>query len=94
MPNLTDRFLEGNGTGYIEAGLPNITGTIYGEPNTGIAYTSSGALYLENSATTSGGSSSGYYSAVKIDASRSSSIYGNSTTVQPATCKCNFVIKY
>ena len=29
-----------------------------------------------------------------IDASRSSSVYGNSTTVQPATCKCYFCIKY
>ena len=29
MPDLNNRFLEGNGTGYIEAGLPNITGNFY-----------------------------------------------------------------
>lgn len=31
---------------------------------------------------------------LKFDASRSSFIYGKSSTVQPATCKCYFVIKY
>ena len=31
---------------------------------------------------------------IYFDASCSSSIYGNSSTVQPATCKCYFMIKY
>lgn len=33
-------------------------------------------------------------SVVSFDASRSSSIYGNSTTVQPASLVLNYIIKY
>ena len=29
-----------------------------------------------------------------FDASQSNAIYGASSTVQPATCKCNFIIKF
>lgn len=78
----------GNGTGYLEAGLPNITG------NTGyIAGYPSGAFYSGVSYHT-GGLQGDLNSGVAFDASRSSSIYGNSTTVQPATCKTYFIIKY
>lgn len=105
LPDLTDRFLEGNGTGYIEAGLPNITGEIATRPYSSNSY--SGAITYGNRAfihQKGGGGPDTIPVSVSgtgtnadltsLDASRSSSIYGNSSTVQPATCKCNFVIKY
>lgn len=69
--------------GYVEPGLPNITGSIGpSESQNGV----SGAFYT-------GSAKSGYYhrantgsnkESIDFDASLSSSIYGNSTTVQPA----------
>jgi hypothetical protein len=76
-------FLESNATPgtETEAGLPNITG-IYGNRTGG--YVPSGAFYQSdttgyqcNTAIVSGAGN------VSIDASRSSAVYGNSTTVQP-----------
>lgn len=76
--------------GYVEAGLPNITGDIIPtSAYSGVVAT--GAFYgTERSASTitSGGSGSkaGNRPIVGMSASRSSSIYGNSNTVQsPAT---------
>lgn len=83
----TDRVLQGSGTNNagstVEAGLPNITGTFsnfYGESPSG-----SGAMQLSSSAGShKGGLTSGWSAGgMTFDASRSSSIYGNSTTVQP-----------
>lgn len=70
--------------GYVEAGLPNITGKFN-------AYTyssggSSGAVTsaISSSNTLASGSQSSYnFNYFSIDASRSSSVYGNSNTVQP-----------
>lgn len=75
----------------VEAGLPNITGnfsTSYGTSG-GTLISSSGAFSLENQVsryTHSTDNSKGYDGA-NFDASRSSSIYGNSSTVQPQTIK-------
>ena len=72
---------------YVPAGLPNITGDIIPtSAYSGVVAT--GAFYgTERSASTitSGGSGSnaGNRTIVGMSASRSSSIYGNSTTVQP-----------
>ena len=67
--------------GYVKAGLPNITGTI-GE---GLrAYNTTGAFYEVSSyakAPTDGNYTS--TNQAGFDASRSSSVYGNSDTVQP-----------
>lgn len=66
----------------IEAGLPNITGTL-GYEIEGNLYVD-GCVYFGGSSVTRGsfdGTNWGVPS--KIDASRSSSIYGKSTTVQP-----------
>lgn len=79
------RVLQGTDSGHsagttIEAGLPNITGdTGYKSDNTasGAFYQTSGSKYV---LTNAGGGSNKY---TGFDASRSSSIYGNSTTVQP-----------
>lgn len=104
LPDLTDKFIEGSlsaGTEK-EAGLPNITGSVGREPTTaGIAPyyvldTKSGALdyslgnFREVDSTTgivSGGSE------ISFDASKSSSIYGNSTTVQPPALTTRYIIK-
>lgn len=83
----SDRVLQGAGANSagntVEAGLPNITGTAKGDDATGSYKTANGAFSVSSSANVSAGGFSGYYSNLSFDASRSSSIYGNSTTVQP-----------
>lgn len=77
--------LRANVGDYIEAGVPNITGSInfnrceMGNPT--------GAFKLTNTFSTAIGTSGGVTCGhLEIDASESSSVYGNSTTVQtPAT---------
>ena len=116
IPNAVNRFPEGSSTagGYIEAGLPNITGQfIYDRSKYnyyemipgGYSYSvpSVGALYPEfagnnppsaNLTATSG--NSGYYDIMgfNFDASRSNSIYGKSSTNQPASFNIRYLIKY
>ena len=93
IPNLTDRFIQGSETvGVVKnAGLPNITGRIGGtlDDSWGQA---NGAFYESGSLPDSGGSQSGPI--IWMDASRSSSIYGSSTTVQPPALTMRFYIKY
>ena len=77
----------------VVAGCPNITGTCGSFRGSG-SNPGIGALYnaAGNHVTATGNSASAQ--TVNIDASRSSSIYGNSSTVQPSTCKCYFCIKF
>ena len=83
------RVLQGADSGHsagttIEAGLPNITGNMPGFPIWGNVGENFGAFSNTASGDNNGAGASGktqYY--VDFDASRSSSIYGNSTTVQP-----------
>ena len=86
---------QGLGRGYLNAGLPNITGTVtkmFAETDAN----ANGAMILSNNygqnnwsnLTTNRGWT------LSIDASRSSSIYGNSTTVQPKATKSYWIIKY
>ena len=91
LPKITG-FIEGTTDvsalgDLVEAGLPNITGVVgmvVGNGQTG-AFSSS-AL-----GTRPTGETSTYYN-VNFDASRSSSIYGNSSTVQPQTIKAFYYI--
>lgn len=96
LPDARGRTMQGasgNLMALLAAGLPNITGRV----NIGaLAGGSSGALYdvttgaiQRRTTDTSSNSSS-----VNIDASRSSSIYGNSTTVQSPAIAVNYFIKY
>lgn len=107
LPNLTDRFIQGNATvGSVkEAGLPNITGKINNDALTGTAlfkadnvYTSkSGALYPTDfsGASLPNGSGTGDNAhGLGFDASKSNSIYGNSDTVQPPALTMQYIIKY
>ena len=97
--NVTGRFLQpGANVGVqIAAGLPNITG---GWNNVGVepGYNSaSGAFYQNNiggtffyHASGRGGSVGGFY----FNASRSSAVYGKSSTVQPSSQIVHICIKY
>lgn len=83
-----DRVLQGAGTrgtvgNTLEAGLPNITGTVGGGMGASV-YSTGAFVYGGNDPNNNfGGNSSWNNSAYStFDASRSSSIYGNSTTVQ------------
>ena len=108
LPNLQDKFIEGAGTNTvgteISAGLPNITGYLYlhGGEQPSIISALSGAFASKNKY-------ADYRSCIDLDirkpavksygnfefdASRSSSIYGNSDTVQPPAICMNYIIKY
>ena len=108
LPNLTNKFIQGNATsGTVkDAGLPNITGGISPQLPTGAtSYSSlptiaSGAFdngstgtrsYVSTAGTTTK-SDWGY--TTSFNASRSNSIYGNSTTVQPPALTMRYIIKY
>lgn len=86
LPDFRNRAVWGaSNFGYIEAGLPNITGTFSGIEGGNPAYLT-GVFY--NTGTRVNGGSRGTDDAViGFNASRSSSVYGNSTTVQPPSIK-------
>ena len=100
LPNLVDKFVEGSATaGTIKnAGLPNITGELStsGTLARGNGYTGTGAIAITKFSTSYCGFSSDngeVLGSFNIDASRSSSIYGNSTTVQPPAVTMRYIIK-
>lgn len=78
----------------LKAGLPNITGYIYGdEVSRDCAVTCGGAFTFGGGGV--GGFMGGNFiykltNGFKMDASKSNSIYGNSTTVQPPAIKVFF----
>ena len=104
LPNLTDRFLQGSTTsGTVKnAGLPNITGSVTfhgnGTDSGTILASASGSFTgfnLRNRYTTGTNvREANSYGGFGIEASRSSSIYGNSSTVQPPALTCLICIKY
>ena len=94
LPDFRNRTLWGaEDFGYIEAGLPNITGSTTGQPRVG---KDRGCFYSYDSTLTrmSQSSNSQYSDTLGFNASRSSSIYGNSTTVQPPSVKVRVKTKY
>ena len=95
LPNLTDKFIQGSATaGTVKsAGLPNITGGMFinagrdSIENGAFKYTATvGGGGINNSNTGTGN--------VNFNASRCSSVYGNSTTVQPPALTMRYIIKY
>lgn len=64
---------------YVEAGIPNITGNF----NPGGFSDGNGSFYISGGKIQSNSGSAADSNRVYFDASRSSSVYGNSTTVQP-----------
>ena len=104
LPNLQDRFVQGAGANTVgtkkSAGLPNITGSfsITGNENSGAWGDGTGAF-----GTVSSDSNKFFKSEVStgtsiknyiFNASKTNSIYGKSTTVQPPAIVMNYIIKY
>lgn len=106
LPNLTDKFIQGSNTvGAVkEAGLPNITSskTVRTASDNVFSNDWEGALGHDFAA-----SDTKWYNAIaytthstknnsilRFDASKSNSIYGNSTTVQPPAVTMRYIIKY
>lgn len=91
LPDYRNRFLEGSGAAgtVMEAGLPNITGWICGGWMSGSgSFQNAGYVYAS-------GDGRGYPSSDSciFNASRSSPIYGRSTTVQPPAVTVRYFIK-
>ena len=87
LPDLVDKFVEGSATAGTEhsAGLPNITGGVnyflpVSETSTATGAFGWGDTTSSRTVSDVGNNIPDYFT---IDASRSSSIYGNSATVQP-----------
>ena len=100
LPNLTDRFLQGNtSVGAVRnAGLPNITGTfsVHGAKESW-GSRASGAFSVSqpnNVVITSAHFSDSNGALFTFSANKSNSIYGNSWTVQPPALTCLICIKY
>lgn len=103
LPKITG-FIEGtidsNALGdLVEAGLPNITGYIRSDTygSGGTITSTDGAFYTSEdnnpqNVSVTGPSIANYHYRAYIDASRSSSIYGNSNTVQPQAIKVFYYI--
>lgn len=95
LPDFRNRTLWGaEDFGYIEAGLPNINGSV--SMQIGAGYTGSGSLYMNDyggSWAQRGANGGGTWN-LSINASHSSPIYGNSSTVQPSSTKVRVKTRY
>ena len=95
LPDFRSRFIEGSdNSSVIAAGLPNITGSAatYSE-NKGF-YAPTGALYNSTGGGNRNRGDDGNTNVINIDASRCSSIYGSSQTVQPPAITLIAQIKF
>lgn len=93
VPSLNERFLEGTtGTPRImrDAGLPNITGTFGADDRVMKAV---GGAFYQYGRDDTGSQKSEYGYVIGLDASRSSSVYGKSSTVQPKSYLVRYYIK-
>lgn len=104
LPNLIDKFVEGNSTPGTSknAGLPNITGHFRNLVSTYGTYMGSADGAFSTGAKPGDAACKGNDSTfasvsnsdgISFDASRSSSIYGNSTTVQPPALTLRPIIR-
>ena len=102
VPDATGRVLQGgSAAGMVEAGLPNITGTFWALVYRGqnVYYADGAFAKTQNgdiTATTTSGISDNHFinPNPNFNASRSNSIYGSSTTVQPPALTLVPQIKY
>lgn len=99
-----DRVLQGTSSGAggtIEAGLPNITGKVWLRPldnGDGITWDKEDGAFItkvvedpnDSSGAIAKGSGGKPLGSINLDASKSNSIYGNSSTVQPPAYKVHF----
>lgn len=101
LPNLSSRVPQGlpsgAAPGYLNAGLPNITGRATGNiqgHNWGWIESYGALEWVDAVGDASWEDNTWGYTGIKFDASKSNPIYGNSTTVQPPAVLLNFIIKY
>lgn len=107
LPNLIDRFLQGSATAgmYKAAGLPDITGYIGAHENSNFEMFAgdlfntggcfkNGVVYSVSYTLASANSMKNNATQLSFVASRSNSIYGNSTTVQPPAYTAKIYICY
>lgn len=96
IPDLRGKFLQGNDIGgtFIEAGLPNITGTFFTDDAEYVRFFTGAFYYIredKNNGINNGGNSNGGLGG--FNASRSSSVYGKSNTVQPPAVTVRYYIR-
>lgn len=95
LPNITGRVLQGGeSVKSIEAGLPNVTGTIYMREMLTVKTTGAFSQSDEYSPRAYRGDGDGVHTTVRLDASRSNPIYGRSDIVQPPALHLIAQIKY
>lgn len=105
LPNLIDRFIEGSSVAgtYREAGVPNITASvcdIYGNADIGINPKGAFIGFRSGKRESININSSirtwyeDNYDGFMLNASVSSNIYGKSSTVQPNSINCQYLIRY
>ena len=108
LPNLIDRFLEGSSAAgsYRAAGLPNLTGWIqsrymstYNQGDLSLIYADGSLFNAEDKSASynkvlNDSNSNANLRQISFNASRVSSIYGNSNTVQPSALSVQYCIKY
>lgn len=98
-PNLSGRFLEGVTSGvkqWRDAGLPNITGSFSGHVMGWLnSTTTTGAFYsyAVGNRAGEGNNDGGAVPCFVFDASRSNSIYGRSSTVQPKSYTVYYIMR-
>lgn len=97
LPNLTDKFIQGSDTaGTVKsAGLPNITGKAIGMISSESGNSGTGAIRFDQKGNYFSTATAKYDNkAISFDASKSNSIYGASTTIQPPALTMRYIIKY
>lgn len=95
LPNMTGRVLMGGEpVKSVEAGLPNVTGTIYMREMLTVSTSGAFAQSDKHSPRAYRGDGNGIHTTVRLDASRSNPIYGRSDTVQPPAISMIAQIKY
>lgn len=99
LPDLRSRFIKGKEDSETlgqlnEAGLPNISGNF--SPMAWSGYTHPSGAFVDGGTSTSYNADGNWDRGVSLnfDASRSSSIYGKSSTVTPKNISVNWFIKY
>lgn len=96
LPDFRSRFIEGSDTPSVKApGLPNITGTVCTNAYYFGNYDATGAMWASSgNGSRNTGDDGGSNTKINFNASRSSSIYGASTTVQPNSINLIAQIKF
>lgn len=93
LPNLNHRFLEGTTSvgeiaTYVEAGLPDITGELSQLSSSLVVKTGvfAGSYVLKSNYTSIAGNGQDEFS-LRFDSCNSNALYGNSSTIQPASVR-------